>query len=76
MDEAGNALGDFGLSLIKLCKFEDEEGAALGQYTQQGAATKSLASTCKSAGQVSLCTVRPSLALNLSRVQSILHSIE
>ncbi len=52
MDEAGNALGDFGLSLIKLCKFEDDEGSALGQYTQQGAATRSLASTCKIAGQV------------------------
>ena len=53
MDEASNALGDFGLSLIKLCKFEDDEGSALGQYTQQGAATRSLASTCKIAGQVS-----------------------
>ena len=52
MDEAGNALGDLGLSLIKLCKFEDDEGSALGQYTQQGAATRSLASTCKIAGQV------------------------
>lgn len=52
MDEAGNALGDFGLSLIKLCKFEDDEGLALGQYTQQGAATKAIATTCRSAGQV------------------------
>lgn len=54
MDEAGNALGDFGLSLIKLCKFEDVEGAALGQYTQQGAATKAIAKTCRDVGQVYL----------------------
>ena len=52
MDDAGNALGDLGLSLIKLCKFEDEEGGALGQYTQRGAATKAIATTCRHAGQV------------------------
>jgi len=53
MEEAGNALGDFGLSLVKLCRFEDDEGAALGLYTQQGAATKRISADCKRTGTVS-----------------------
>ena len=52
MEEAGNALGDFGLSLVKLCKFEDDEGAALGVYTQQGAATKRISADCRRTGMV------------------------
>ncbi len=52
MEEAGNALGDFGLSLVKLCKFEDDEGSALGVYTQQGAATKRISADCKRTGMV------------------------
>ena len=52
MEEAGEALGDFGLSLVKLSKFEDEEGSAMGQYTRQGAATTSIAADCKRTGTV------------------------
>lgn len=67
MDEAGSALGDFGLSLIKLSKFEDEEGSGTGPHTQQGAASRSLAADCRRTGMVrttrACCSAHSSLPL-------------
>lgn len=54
MEEHANALGDFGLSLIKLSKFESEEGSSLGRYTHQGAATNAISAETRRTGTVSL----------------------
>lgn len=57
MSEAGNALGDFGLSLIKLSKFEDERGVSLGAYTRQAAASKAMAADSRRTGMVRFQTL-------------------
>lgn len=53
MEDQAIALGDFGLSMFKLCKFESDEGACLGRYTHQGAATNAIAADAKRTGAVS-----------------------
>lgn len=55
LEEVGNALGDMGLSLVKLSKFEDEDGTRCGHYTDLAAASKAIASSCRAAGMV--CTL-------------------
>ena len=56
MEEAGDALGDLGMSLIKLSKYEDEEGGACGAYTATTAACKSMAAESKRVGMVRMMT--------------------
>lgn len=68
MEEAGNALGDFGLSLVKLCKFEDDKGSSLGVYTQQGAATKRISADCQRTG---MAAVRLSRLAKVANEQTI-----
>lgn len=46
-------LGDLGLGLIKLAKFEDETGATCGQYSDWGAACKTMAADTRRVGMVS-----------------------
>ena len=53
MEEAAVALGDLGLSLVKLAKSEQEEGSCLGSYTHETAATASVAAEAKKTGTVS-----------------------
>lgn len=45
-------LGDLGLGLIKLAKFEDEAGAACGPYSDWGAAAKTMAADTRRVGMV------------------------
>ena len=45
-------LGDLGLALIKVAKFEDEEGARSGAYTLSASASKAIAAEAKRVGTV------------------------
>ena len=52
LEDYGNVLGDLGLSLVKLAKYEDEEGSANGSYTDQGAAAKQISADARRVGMV------------------------
>ena len=51
-EEAGAVLGDLGMALIRLAKFEAEQGAASAGYSATGAASRSLAADCQRTGKV------------------------
>lgn len=51
-EELGGVLGDLGLSLVKLAKFEDETGSRTGTYTEAGAAAKLISSDTRRIGMV------------------------
>ena len=52
MEEAAISLGDFGLSLIKLAKFEAEQGTAISKYTHENAATSGISADARKTGMV------------------------
>ena len=52
LEEVGGVLGDLGLALIKVAKFEDEEGARSGAYTLSASASKAIAAEAKRVGTV------------------------
>ena len=48
-------LGDLGLSLIRVAKYEDEEGTAkCGQYTDMGAGARSVAADSRRVGMAAV----------------------
>ncbi len=52
LEEVGGVLGDLGLALIKVAKYEDEEGARSGAYTLSASASKAIAAEAKRVGTV------------------------
>lgn len=62
-EEMGNALGDVGLAFIKIAKYEDEEGARTGSYTDSSAASKHISADTRRIGMVRACCpqINPSL---------------
>ena len=52
-EESGAVLGDLGMALIRLAKFEAEQGAASAGYSVTAAASRSLAADCQRTGKVS-----------------------
>ena len=61
-EELGNALGDLGLAFIKIAKYEDEEGARTGSYTDSSSASKAISADTRRIGMV-----RPSAWTQLKR---------
>ena len=53
-EEMGNALGDVGLAFIKIAKYEDEEGARNGSYTDSSSASKAISADTRRIGMVCL----------------------
>ncbi|KAK9805542.1 hypothetical protein WJX72_004051 [[Myrmecia] bisecta] len=53
-EDVGNVLGDLGLSLIKIAKFEEEEGTKCGQYTESAAHSKTISADAKRFGMASV----------------------
>ncbi|CAL5229150.1 g12424 [Coccomyxa viridis] len=53
-EEMGNVLGDLGLALIAMAKYEDEEGARTGSYTDSSAASKDISADAKRVGMTSV----------------------
>ena len=51
-EEMGNVLGDLGLALIAMAKYEDEEGARTGSYTDSSAASKDISADTRRVGMV------------------------
>lgn len=51
-EEMGNVLGDLGLALIAMAKYEDEEGARTGSYTDSSAAAKDISADSRRVGMV------------------------
>lgn len=51
-EELGNALGDLGLAFIKIAKYEDEEGARTGSYTDSSSASKAISADTRRIGMV------------------------
>ncbi len=66
-EEMGNVLGDLGLALIAMAKYEDEEGARTGSYTDSSAASKDISADAKRVGMVCL-----PLPFNVSRLWQLL----
>mmetsp|Transcript_17683 Transcript_17683/g.49470 ORF Transcript_17683/g.49470 Transcript_17683/m.49470 type:complete len:564 (-) Transcript_17683:1848-3539(-) len=67
LEDVGNVLGDIGLSFIKVAKFEDEDGLRCGQYTESGAACKSIASDSR---RIGMAAVRLSRLSRTATVQT------
>ncbi|EIE22906.1 hypothetical protein COCSUDRAFT_66447 [Coccomyxa subellipsoidea C-169] len=53
-EEMGNALGDLGLAFIKIAKYEDEEGARTGPYTDSSSASKAISADTRRIGMSSV----------------------
>lgn len=51
-EDLGTALGDLGMALIRLAKYEDEDGAKTGSYTDSSAAAKDISANSKRIGNV------------------------
>ena len=51
-EEAGIAIGDLGLAFLKIAKYEDEEGARTGAYTDSSAAARDISANTKRVGMV------------------------
>jgi hypothetical protein len=51
-EELGTALGDMGMALIKIAKYEDEEGARTGAYTDSSTAAKDISANSRRVGMV------------------------
>ena len=52
-EDTGAVLGDLGLALIRLAKFEEEEGAAkCGTYSELGVGARAVAADARRAGMV------------------------
>ena len=50
-EEAGGVLGDLGMALIRLAKFEGEQGVASSTYSASAADCRSLAADCQRTGK-------------------------
>ncbi|GAB4824150.1 hypothetical protein N2152v2_011196 [Parachlorella kessleri] len=70
-EELGQVLGDLGLALIKLAKFEDETGMQCGQYSDWGAACKTIAADARRVGMSSVRLSRLSRAATAQVVDSL-----
>lgn len=51
-EEVGTVLGDLGLALIAMAKYEDEEGAKTGSYTDSSSAARDIAADARRVGMV------------------------
>ncbi len=61
-------MGDLGLSLVKLGKYEEEEGSKCGQYTDLGVSARSVAADARRMG---LAAVRHSRLARAANSQSM-----
>lgn len=57
-EKLGVATGDLGLALIRLGKYEDEEGGKCGAYTEIGGAARALAADARRVGMAAVRTSR------------------
>ena len=57
-ERSGVATGDLGLALIRLAKYEDEEGDKCGDYTDIGAGAKVVAADARRVGMAAVRTSR------------------
>ena len=70
-EEAGAVLGDLGMALIRLAKFEAEQGAASAGYSATAAASRSLAADCQRTGKVRLFLFKTEQAWGLAGQLSV-----
>ena len=54
-EETGGVLGDLGMSLIRVGKFESEDGTSCGAYSASAAASRSIAADTTRVGKVGFC---------------------
>ena len=57
-EETGGVLGDLGMALIRLGKFEDEDGTACGAYSASASASRSIAADTRRIGKVLGLSIR------------------
>jgi PX domain/Vps5 C terminal like len=57
-EHTGNVTGDLGLALIRLGKYEDEEGSKCGEYTDLGAGAKAIGAEARRVGMSAVRTYR------------------
>ncbi|EFN57618.1 hypothetical protein CHLNCDRAFT_142705 [Chlorella variabilis] len=53
-EEMGAVMGDLGLSLMKLAKYEDEEGSKCGQYSDLGVGARAVGADARRVGQAAV----------------------
>jgi hypothetical protein len=53
-EHTGNVTGDLGLALIRLGKYEDEEGSKCGEYTDLGAGAKAIGAEARRVGMTAV----------------------
>lgn len=63
-EEMGAVMGDLGLSLVKLGKYEEEEGGKCGQYTEMGVGARSVAADARREGLAAVRHSRLARAAN------------
>jgi len=57
-EHTGNVTGDLGLALVRLAKYEDEEGSKCGEYTEIGAGAKRIGADARRVGMTAVRTYR------------------
>lgn len=57
-EHTGNVTGDLGMALIRLGKYEDEEGSKCGEYTDLGAGAKQIGADARRVGMTAVRTYR------------------
>jgi sorting nexin-1/2 len=57
-EHTGNVIGDLGLSLVRLGKYEDEEGSKCGEYTELGAGARAIGTEARRVGMTAVRTFR------------------
>lgn len=64
-------LGDLGLSLVKLGKYEDEEGSKCGQYSELGVGARSIAADARRVGLAAVRHSRLARAANSQAMEAL-----
>ena len=64
-------MGDFGLALVKLGKYEDEEGASCGQYSEMGVGARALAADTRRVGLAAVRQSRLARAANTQGMEAL-----
>ncbi|PRW57356.1 sorting nexin 2B [Chlorella sorokiniana] len=70
-EELGAVMGDFGLSLVKLAKFEDEEGTKCGQYSELGVGARAVANDARRVGLAAVRQSRLARAANGQAMEAL-----
>jgi len=66
-----SVMGDLGLSLVKLAKYEDEEGSKCGQYSELGVGARSVAADARRLGLAAVRHSRLARAANSQAMEAL-----